>query len=384
MNAAKQFHEQLKQHTRDDDWPNDPQEYILGEIIGKGATATVHAAYCKKRKERCAIKRINLEKWNSSIDELLKEIHAMSACHHENIVNYYTSFVANEELWLVIELLMAGSLLDIIKQKMKEGPCKNGVFDEITIATVLKEVLRGLEYFHKNGRIHRDIKAANILLGDDGTVQIADFGASSWIETMDITKERARHTFIGTVSFMAPEVIEQDTGYDFKADIWSFGITALELITGAAPFHKFPPLKVLMMTLQNDPPSLESISEYEDQYKHYGKSIRKLIVDCLQKDPTKRPTASELLKHPFIKKAKDRRYLMQTLLPSTPSFAERSRRALDSKRGSGLDSGNNGESGSWVFPPEDVDLSKTDRPPTLFLSDHDSAQQAPEGLDDRD
>lgn len=108
-----------------------------------------------------------------------------------------------------------------------------------------------------------------------------------------------------------------------------------------------------MMTLQNDPPSLESVSEYEDQYKNYGKSIRKLIVDCLQKDPTKRPTASELLKHPFIKKAKDRRYLMQTLLPSTPSFSERSRRALDGKRGSGFDSANNGESGSWVWPQED-------------------------------
>lgn len=116
------------------------------------------------------------------------------------------------------------------------------------------------------------------------------------------------------------------------------------------------------MTLQNDPPSLESVSEYEDQYKNYGKSIRKLIIDCLQKDPTKRPTASELLKHPFIKKAKDRRYLMHTLLPSTPSFADRSRRALDGKRGSGFDSANNGESGSWVWPQEDANQ----RPQVMF------------------
>lgn len=116
-------------------------------------------------------------------------------------------------------------------------------------------------------------------------------------------------------------------------------------------FHQIQ--QVLMMTLQNDPPTLESVSEYEDQYKNYGKSIRKLIVDCLQKDPARRPTASELLKHPFIKKAKDRRYLMQTLLPNTPSFAERSRRALDAKRGSGLDGGENGESGGWVWPADE-------------------------------
>lgn len=109
------------------------------------------------------------------------------------------------------------------------------------------------------------------------------------------------------------------------------------------------------MTLQNDPPTLESVSEYEDQYKNYGKSIRKLIIDCLQKDPARRPTASELLKHPFIKKAKDRRYLMQTLLPNTPSFAERSRRALDAKRGSGLDGCENGESGGWVWPTDEGD-----------------------------
>ncbi|KAI9302766.1 kinase-like domain-containing protein [Cunninghamella echinulata] len=288
--------------------------------IGYGSSAIVYSAIYIPQQLKVALKMIDLDMFErNQIDELRRETALMALSKHENILPVYSSFVSGSKLAIVTPFLAGGSCLDIMKTAFPDG------LDELSIATILKQALDGLAYLHKNGHIHRDVKAGNLLMDDDGTVLLGDFGVSSSL--MDTGGRGVRKTFVGTPCWMAPEVMEQ-AGYDYKADIWSFGITAIELATGQAPFAKLPPLKVLLMTLSHDPPTLN-----RENTKHkYSKTFKDMIDLTLNKDPTCRPSAEKLLLHPFFRQAKKKDYLVKTILHGLPDLEIRPRKTIQKKQ----------------------------------------------------
>ncbi|XP_058113939.1 serine/threonine-protein kinase BLUS1 isoform X13 [Magnolia sinica] len=292
-------------------YPIRAEEYMLLEEVGQGVSASVYRALCVPFDEVVAIKILDFERNNSDLNNISREAQTMILVDHPNVLKAHCSFVHERSLWVVVPFMAGGSCLHILKAAYPDG------FEEVIIATVLREVLKGLEYLHHHGHIHRDVKAGNILVDSRGAVKLGDFGVSACLfDSGD--RQRSRNTFVGTPCWMAPEVMEQLHGYDFKADIWSFGITALELAHGHAPFSKYPPMKVLLMTLQNAPPGLD----YERDRK-FSKSFKQMIAMCLVKDPSKRPSAQKLLKHSFFKQARSNDYIARKILEGLPTLGDR-------------------------------------------------------------
>ncbi|ONK81931.1 uncharacterized protein A4U43_C01F34390 [Asparagus officinalis] len=292
-------------------YPMRAEDYRLFEMVGQGVSASVRRALCVPFDEVVAIKILDFERDNSDLNNISREAQIMLLIDHPNVLKAHCSFVNDHNLWVVMPYMAGGSCLHIMKSVYPNG------FEEVVIATILREALKGLVYLHHHGHIHRDVKAGNILVDSKGRIKLGDFGVSaSLFDSGD--RQRSRNTFVGTPCWMAPEVMEQLHGYDFKADIWSFGITALELAHGHAPFSKYPPMKVLLMTLQNAPPGLD----YERDRK-FSRSFKHMIAMCLVKDPTKRPSAQKLLKEPFFKQARSHDYISRKILEGLPTLGDR-------------------------------------------------------------
>ncbi|TPX40874.1 hypothetical protein SeMB42_g05842 [Synchytrium endobioticum] len=265
--------------------------YQVDAQIGRGAYGEVFRGIDKATGTPIAIKILDFEAETSDdIEDIRKEIQILATLDTPYVTKYYGSYVKGSQLWIVMELCAGGSCLDLLK---------SGVFEETHIAIILRELLMALHHVHSTGKIHRDIKAANVLFSDLGDVKLADFGVSAQI-TSTMTR---KNTFVGTPYWMAPEVIIR-SAYNEKADIWSLGITAIEMAKGRPPNSSHPPMKVLFIIAQKDPPVLNG---------HFSPEFHDFVARCLAKRPSLRPHAADLLQHPFIQRAGDKAQLKQLI-----------------------------------------------------------------------
>uniref|UniRef100_A0A6B2LAQ3 non-specific serine/threonine protein kinase n=1 Tax=Arcella intermedia TaxID=1963864 RepID=A0A6B2LAQ3_9EUKA len=256
--------------------PQDPTElFTILKEIGKGASGQVFVSKSKNNK-LVAIKTVPLTV--KTLPATTKEIKFMKSIQHQNTLKYYSCYKKANDVWIVMELCECGSVQSILEKSGKG-------LEEKYIAAITGQVLNGLKYLHEMDKIHRDIKSGNILINSAGVVKIADFGTSA-------DDGQNRTTVIGSSYWMAPETLDQ-RGYDYKADIWSLGITLIEMAEKDPPFFNLGSVEVVLQVTNNPPPSLKQPNKWTPNFKDF-------LNCCLQKEPAKRLGAAALLKKPWI------------------------------------------------------------------------------------
>ncbi|XP_072177963.1 serine/threonine-protein kinase 10-like isoform X1 [Diadema setosum] len=268
--------------------PNDHYEKL--SEIGDGAFGKVYKARNRTNGNLVAAKLIEI-KDTDDLNDFRVEIDILTECSHPNIIALEETFLHQGTLWMLIEFCDGGALDDIILELEKP-------LTEPQIKVVCKQTLEALVYLHEHHIIHRDLKAGNILLTMAGDVKLGDFGVSA----KNSTPQQRRDSFIGTPYWMAPEVVRcetlKDNPYDYKADIWSLGITLIELAEQEPPYHDLNPMRVLIKIPKAEPPRLSKPSRWSREFNDFLKK-------CLDKNPETRPSAVELLKHPWVSDATD-------------------------------------------------------------------------------
>lgn len=296
-------------------YPHDPNSYQILDEIGRGCSAIVYKALCTTTSAVVAIKSIDLDRSTTDdYENIRREAKTMSLLSHPNILKAHCSFTVGRRLWVVMPFMSAGSVQSIISSCFPKG------ISEPCISTILKETLMGLCYLHDQGHLHRDIKAGNILMDSNGSIKLADFGVSA-----SVYESSSRYLMLnditGTPYWMAPEVIHSHNGYSYKADIWSFGITALELAYGRPPLSHLPFSESLAMKITKGLRFSDYQKEEEKGNKNpkLSKYFKDMVGLCLDQDPFRRPTAEKLLKHYFFKNSKGCDFLVKNLLHRLPS-----------------------------------------------------------------